>query len=136
MAKYEVKGEIAVPAEKLWALVRDFGNVPWIQGLSDVKVVGSGPGMTRIMNGTIHETLESVDDAQRVLTYTIPKGLPLPIRNYHSTMKVEPVGAGRSQLTWTCRGEPDGVPEEQAGQAITGMYTAMIGWIRDHLKAG
>jgi hypothetical protein len=136
MAIYEVKGEIAVPPEKLWALVRDFGNVPWIQGAGDVKVIGSGPGMTRIFGGAVHEVLESVDDQRRVLTYTIPQGLPLPIKNYHSTMKVDPAGAGRSQLTWTCRGEPDGVPEAQAGQAITGMYTAMIGWIRDHLKAG
>lgn len=135
MASFEVKGEIAVPVEKLWALVRDFGNVPWIQGAGDVKVVGSGPGMKRIFGGQIHEVLESVDETRRVLTYTIPQGLPLPIKNYHSTMKVEAVPGGKSQLTWTCRGEPDGVPEAQAGQAITGMYTAMIGWIRDHLKA-
>ena len=136
MAIFEVKGEIAVPPEKLWALVRDFGNVPWIQGAGEVTVKGSGPGMTRIFGGKIHEVLESVDDQRRVLTYTIPQGLPLPIKKYHSTMKVEPADAGKSQLTWTCRGEPDGVPEAQAGQAITGMYTAMIGWIRDHLKAG
>jgi hypothetical protein len=135
MGTYEAKGEIAVPVEKLWAVVRDFGTVPWIQGISDVKVVGAGPGMTRIFNGAIHETLESVDDARRVLTYTIPKGLPLPVKNYHSTMKVEAAGAGKSQLTWICRAEPDGVPDEQARQAVTGMYQVMIGWIRDYLKA-
>jgi hypothetical protein len=135
MAIFEAKGEIAVPAEELWAVVRDFGGVGWIQGISDVKVVGSGPGMTRIFNGAIHETLESVDDTRRILTYTIPRGLPLPVKNYHSTMKVEAAGAGKSQLTWTCRAEPDGVPEEQARQAVVGMYQAMIGWIRDYLKA-
>jgi hypothetical protein len=135
VATFEAKGELAVPVEKLWAVVRDFGSVPWIQGIGDVKVVGSGPGMTRIFNGAIHEKLESVDDARRVLTYTIPQGLPLPVKNYHSTMKVEPAGAGRSQLTWTCRADPDGVPEQQARQAVTGMYQVMIGWIRDYLEA-
>ena len=135
MGTYEAKGELAVPVEKLWAVVRDFGSVGWIQGVSDVKVVGSGPGMTRIFGGAIHEVLESVDDTRRVLTYTIPQGLPLPVKNYHSTMKVEPAGAGKSQLTWTCRADPDGVPEEQARQAVTGMYQVMIGWIRDYLKA-
>jgi hypothetical protein len=136
MATFEAKGEYAVPAEKLWAVVRDFGSVGWIQGISDVKVVGSGPGMTRILNGAIHETLESIDDARRVLTYTIPKGLPLPVKNYHATMKVDAAGPGKSQLTWTCRAEPDGVPEEQARQAVTGMYQTMLGWIRDYVKAG
>lgn len=135
MAIFEAKGEIAVPAEKLWAAVRDFGSVGWIQGISDVKIVGSGPGMTRIFNGAVHEKLESIDDARRTLTYTIPQGLPLPVKNYHSTMTVEASGAGRSQLTWTCRAEPDGVPEEQARQAVAGMYQVMIGWIRDYLKA-
>ena len=136
MAIFEVKGEIPVPAEKLWKVIRDFGNVDWIPGLSGVKVVGSGPGMTRIINGAIHEKLESLDDSARSLTYTILQGMPLPIKNYHSTMKVEPAGAGKSQLTWTCRADPDGVPEEQARQAVTGMYQVMIGWIRDSLDAG
>lgn len=88
MATFEVVGELAVPVEKLWTLVRDFGNVAWIPN-SDVKVVGSGPGMTRIINGAIHEKLESIDDARRTLAYNIPKGLPLPVKNDHGTMKVE-----------------------------------------------
>jgi len=135
MATFEAKGELAVPVDKLWGVVREFGSVGWIQGVSDVKVVGSGPGMERIFNGAIHEKLESVDDARRVLTYTIPAGLPLPVKNYHSTMKVEAAGAGKSQLTWTCRADPDGVTEDQARQAVTGMYQVMIGWIKDYMRA-
>ena len=69
------------------------------------------------------------------LTYTIPVGLPFPVKNYHSTMRVEPAGLNRCSLEWTCRAEPDGASDEQVDQTITGMYTAMIGWIRDHVGA-
>jgi len=133
MGEYSIKQEIGVPAQRLWDLAADFGNVGWIQGLEKVEVKGDGPGMVRIVNGAIHEKLETLDPARRVLTYTIGEGLPFPVKNYHSTMKIEAAGADRCSLEWTCRAEPDGVTDEQVGEMIRGMYTTMIGWITDYL---
>ncbi len=135
MGEYTVEEEIAVDADRVWELIADFGNVPWIQGLEKVEVEGDGPGMVRIMNGQIRERLETLDPASRTLTYTIPEGLPFPLNDYHSTMRVEPAGPGRCKLRWTCRANPDGIDDEQAGQLIGGMYGSMIGGIRDQLGA-
>ena len=138
MARAVVKQEISVPAETLWTLVADFGNVSWIPGGQNAKLEGRGPGMFRIFQGPkgeIHERLESVDDATRTLVYTIPKGIPFPVKSYRSTMKVAAAGKGRSQLEWICEAEPDGVTAQEAVKAIETVYGLMIGWIRDHLGA-
>jgi len=140
MARIQVKQELPVPADKLWNLVADFGNVPWIPGGENVRLEGKGPGMVRIFagpNGEIRERLESVDAAKKSLVYTIPQGVPFPVTGYRATMAVADAGKGRSTLTWTCECQPAGVTEAEASKAIEGMYGLMIGWIRDHLaKAG
>jgi hypothetical protein len=134
MAKATVTTDFSIPADKLWALVRDFGNVSWVQGASDTAVEGEGVGMVRIFKAgdgpPIRERLEALDDAARSLTYTIPENLPLPVKDYTSTMTVTPKGDGCT-LEWTCVGEPDGVSEQQMVEAIQGMYTVMTGWIKE-----
>jgi hypothetical protein len=65
MGKTTVKAEFSAPAEELWALVRDFGNVPWIPGGDEATVEGEGVGMIRVlMGGAVREQLEHIDDAK------------------------------------------------------------------------
>ncbi len=137
MAVVKVSGEIAVSADKLWAVVRDFGNVGWIPGAGNVKLQGSGPGMIRFLGAKheIHEQLEKVDEAGRSIVYSIPVGIPFPVTGYRSTMKVSDAGPGRARLDWSAEIEPKGVPEAQAVGIIDGMYKTMIGWISDYLGA-
>lgn len=135
MAEVVAKGDFTIPAEKLWEVVRDFGNVSWIPGIAECKLEGEGPGMFRVLTAgdgpPVRERLESVDDATLTLVYTIPEGIPFPVQNYHSTMKITPAGNG-CQLEWTCRFEPDGVSDDEARAIVEGMYGTMMGW----LKAG
>lgn len=135
-ANIHVNGEIPVPPDELWKLVADFGNVGWIPGGENVKLEGSGPGMIRYLgeNNEIHETLESVDEAGRSVTYTIPVGLPFPASSYRSTMKVSDAGNGNARLDWSCESEPKGVSAEELEGIIGGMYQTMIGWITDYVK--
>ena len=136
MAKIQVKQELPTPADELWKLVADFGNVPWIPGGENVRLEGRGPGMVRIFagpNGEIRERLESVDAARRSLVYTIPQGVPFPVTGYRATMAVADAGKGKSTLTWTCECKAAGVSEAEAAKIIEDMYGMMIGWIRDHL---
>src|SRR5262249_9091620 len=103
------------------------------------KLEGRGPGMFRVFGGPkgeIRERLESVDPAQRTLVYTIPQGVPFPVKGYRATMVVSDAGRGRGALEWTCEVQPDGGTETEAGKTIEGMYGMMIGWIRDHLAKG
>ena len=135
MGEARVKQAIAAPADKVWALVADFGNTSWMPGGGgDVEVVGSGPGMTRIISAgdrKIHEVMESADDASRTLVYTIPEGVPFPVNGYRSTVQVTGDDSS-AELEWSCTFEPEG-DAAQTTQMIEGMYSTMVGWIRDQV---
>jgi len=134
MAHVTVKQKMGHPAEKVWALVADFGDISWMPAGTPAEVEGEGPGMARIIGGAIREQLESIDPASRTLVYTIPEGIPFPVTGYRSTMTVTAVGAD-SELSWSCSFEPDGVAEEQAATMIEGMYGQMIGWVRERVSS-
>ncbi len=137
MVEVSVSADFDVPEQRLWELVADFGNVDWIPGMAqNVRVEGSGPGMVRFIpmgEKEVHEKLESLDESQHQIEYTIPKNIPFPVSDYRATMKVDAAGAG-SRLTWKCTCNPDGTSEAEAEQTVRGLYDMMIGWIRDHLK--
>ena len=133
MAEVVVKGDFSVLADKLWEVVRDFGNVTWIQGVTKVELEGEGPGMFRVFHvgdgPAVRERLESVDEESKTITYTIPEGIPFPVKNYHATMTVSAAETG-CQLEWKCRCDPDGVSEEKASATVEGMYGVMLGWLK------
>lgn len=136
MAQVVVKEGIAVPPDKLWRLVADFGNAGWIPGGDRVRTEGKGPGMVRIFGGSsaeIRERLESVDQHTRSIVYTIPQGIPFPIKNYRATMTVHLSGNQLSELEWMCTFDPDGATEADATAQVENLYRMMIGWIRDYL---
>lgn len=135
MGEARVKQAIAAPADKVWAVVADFGNTSWMPGGGgNVEVVGSGPGMSRIISAgdqKIFEVMQSSDDATRTLVYTIDEGVPFPVTGYRSTMVVSGDDAS-AELEWSCSFEPEG-DEAQVTQMIEGMYGTMVGWIRDQV---
>ena len=135
MGEARVKQAIAAPADKVWALVADFGNTSWMPGGGgDVEVVGSGPGMARIISAgdrKIREVMESADAETRTLVYTIPEGVPFPVNGYRSTVRVTGDDSS-AELEWSCTFEPEG-DEAQTTQMIEGMYSTMVGWIRDQV---
>lgn len=139
MARTSVKQLLDVPAERLWALLADFGNVPWMHiPEGGVRVEGQGPGMVRIIpagDREIRERLESSDDKTRTLVYTIPEGLPLPVSDYRAQVRVQEAPDGGAEIEWACEFEPDGVDEAAAAPMIQALYGTMIGWIREHLEA-
>ncbi len=135
MLVVQTAGDIAASSETLWNLVRDFGAVSWMQGVSKTEIVGEGIGMTRLIYAAgdgppVHEQLESLDDEKRTLGYTIPKGIPFPIKNYHSVMTVTDIGDGKSHLDWRGSFEADGVPDEQALTIMQGMYPVLLDWVK------
>lgn len=136
MPEANVTRTLDVSPEALWAVVREFGDVPWIPGGENAEIRGEGVGQVRIFdgpNGKVHEHLEARDDAARSLTYTIPEGVPFPVTGYRSTMVVSD-DAGKGRLSWTCEFEPDGATAAEATQAVEAMYGVMIGWIDDLIQ--
>ena len=118
MANIVVEKTLPVSPDALWELVKDFGNVRWIPGASETaQVEGDGPGMARILGnpegGSIREILDSVDEAGRSITYSIPVGTPFPVSTYRSTMTVSDAD-GQAHLAWGCEFEPEGASASEA----------------------
>jgi len=131
----EVTRTLEAPADAVWRLVRAFGDLSWAPGDMKVEVRGTGVGQVRIIDrpyGQVHEQLTSLDDDARSLTYTVPRGNPVPVTSYEARMTVSD-DAGKGRLTWSCRFEPDGVSEQEAARDIERRYRGVIGVIEAYL---
>jgi mxaD protein len=135
MPTTEVTRTLEAPAEAVWRLVRAFGDLSWVPGDPKVEVRGEGVGQVRIIDrpyGQVHEQLTSLDDDARTLTYTVPRGNPVPVKEYEARMTVRDDG-GKGRLVWSCRFEPDGVSEEEAARDIERRYRGVIRVIEAYL---
>jgi len=88
---------IAVPVDKVWERVRDFNGLPnWHPAATDSKIEdGHANGQVGCVrnfaltdgSGRIRETLLSISNPDRTLTYDMLGGGPLPFVNYIAIMK-------------------------------------------------
>jgi hypothetical protein len=138
MSEFRIEGDIEISADALWGVISDFGEVSWLPGDPDFQSEGEGVGMIRTIRTpplpTVRERLEAIDDARRAIHYTVIDGNPMPVRDYHATMKVVDLGGGRSRLEWSSTWEPDGVSEEQARAAVQGLYTGVLAAVKVNLE--
>jgi hypothetical protein len=117
--------EFGIPAEDLWELIGDFGNMAKWSGTGPESCVQDGEGIgslrtITLANGQkIVDRLEASDDLR--YTYSIVSS-SLPFSSYRATMAVAPVGTSRSQLTWSGEFEPKGITDAEAIEATEGMY--------------
>jgi hypothetical protein len=116
---------IKAEPEKVWAIVKDFGNMhKWHPAVASTKLE---------KKGTIYEKLRSADDADMKMRYEIVEGA-LPVADYNSFMTVKPgPNAGESTVNWVGRFYrvyklnppiPEGQDDESALNAVTGVYDA------------
>ena len=101
MAVVTETGSFAVPAERLWELVSDFGGIAkYMDGVDECVVEGEGIGALRkipIGNDHVVESLDVLDLESLTLVYSMVSG-PMPFRDYSASMVVtrdgeEPVEA-------------------------------------------
>ncbi|HQN65877.1 MAG TPA: SRPBCC family protein [Methylophilus sp.] len=125
----------AAPA-KVWAIVKDFGNMhAWHPAVAKTKLEKKGDETFRTLTlkdgGEINEKLRSADDADMKLKYEITGGVA-PVADYNSFMTVTAgPGAGESTVTWVGRFYrtyklnppiPPGQDDETAVKFVTGVY--------------
>jgi hypothetical protein len=70
---------INAPADKVWAVLKDFHNLSWAKNVvAKVAVIGDKSstevGAKRILNDAFHETLLSLDNDEMTFTYSIDDG--------------------------------------------------------------
>ncbi len=139
MAEIVVKEELATSADAVWQLVRDFGGIlKWSSAIQSCEVEGEGIGAIRTLGlgggQAIRERLESFEEAARSFSYSIVDG-PLPVENYLATLVVRPRGDDRCEIEWSSRFDPKGMPEEQVGGILRGVYEGGIREIKKNLGA-
>ena len=118
--KAEEQITINAPAEKVWGLIKDFGDMSWHPLIFSTTINGGNTkGATRVLTlkdgGTITEELKKYDEAKMSYAYKITdisiaktivhagleeKVPALPVDNYSASIEVEAKGA-TTVVSWT-----------------------------------
>lgn len=123
---------------KVWALVKDFGNMhKWHPSVASTKLEKKGDDSFRLLTlksgGTVNQKLRGADDAGMKLRYEMIEG-KMPVADYNAFMTVKAgPGAGETTVNWVGRFYrvyklnppiPQGQDDESALKAVTEFYDA------------
>ena len=142
----------AAPA-KVWAMVKDFGNMQaWHPAVASDKTeqkkdengeMATYRTLTLKDGGVINEHLKGIDDTDMKIKYEIIGGVA-PVKDYNSYMVVKAgPGAGESTVTWTGRFYrvyslnppiPPGQDDETAIKFVTGVYDSGLANLKTVLE--
>lgn len=126
MAKVTMQSQVQVSADELWGLLGQFNALPdWHPAVQSSELEDNGRirRLHLFGGGEIVERLEKIEDGDRLYRYSIVSG-PLPVANYTATLRVRDDGKGKSVVEWSSEFEPKGASENDAVQAIQGVYEA------------
>lgn len=137
----KIQRDFDFPITRVWDVLGDFGNIGWGAPGIQVDQIGTGPGMTRRLHmpgmEPIDEVLEAIDHSDRRFSYTIPRGMPMPITNYRAEVELESLGDNRCRVHWGAVGDATGdFTGEQAAEILNGAYTQMLDALDAHLSQG
>lgn len=127
MTTVSVSQDLPVPAQMVWSTIGNFGSIPdWHPAVEKCETKKEGGNTLRTLTlaggGTIVEKLETVNNSERLYSYSILEG-PLPVANYTATIRVLDRNGGCT-VEWSSSFEPSGAPESEAAKAIRGVYEA------------
>ena len=137
MSNTKVITTIPAPIEKIWALVGNFGDLPYLSDLiKQTTLEGEGAGSVRTLElaagGLIKERLDVYSAAEHHYTYTIINDdtCPLPFQNYSASVALRALDANSTELSWGGTFEPKpGASEADAIGAANSVYTGAIAGI-------
>ncbi len=125
MAKVSMSTNLNVSADQVWNMIGGFNALPdWHPAIEKSELTEEGQMRTLSLagGGKIIEKLEKVDDDARTYTYSIIDS-PLPVANYTATITVSGEGEN-STIEWSSEFNAEGASDEDAMQAIAGIYQA------------
>lgn len=129
--------DFAAPAEQIWDLVEDFGNIErwWPRGgaVSILKVVleGEGVGMIRHiynegMPAPVSEQLVAIDPDNLVYTLAIVGERPAGLISYQATGRIKVLTPDSCRLEYHAEFESVDAGGEDARQFLLGAYELMF----------
>jgi uncharacterized protein YndB with AHSA1/START domain len=146
MPKAYTSTVIDLPADRVWAAVRDFNGLAswWPAAVTDSEIEegkgGDQVGAVRsfhLKDGAhLRERLLSHSDVERSYSYNFEK-TPFDVQNYHATLRVTPVTDGNKSFVewWTTFDCP---PEKSAEWIKTfskDIFLGALGALKQHLGA-
>ncbi len=146
----KVDKSVTIKAEpaKVWAMVKDFGNMhKWHPAVASTKLEKKGNDTYRTLTlksgGTIYEKLRSADDEAMKLRYEIVEGV-LPVSDYNAYMTVKAgPNAGETTVQWVGRFYrvyklnppiPEGQDDASALNAVNGVFDAGLEGLKKTLE--
>ena len=118
--------------DTVWSLVGDPQKfAAWHPAVIQSEVEGATRRCTLADGATIIEEIVRHSDSDRSYSYRIVES-PLPIRDYVSTLRVEPDGQG-ARLTWESEFEAVGAPADEVETMLRGLYQAGLDSLAAHL---
>ena len=148
--KVEKSVEINAPADKVWAVVGDFANLSWMEGVEKVESSGNAVGAKRTITFAGGETLTQVIDKYDATKMTVtyrnePDNVKvLPAGNDSARFTVKDAGGGKSTLSWWnafYRGYPNNDPppelnDEAAVKAVTDLVEKNLPALKAKIESG
>jgi carbon monoxide dehydrogenase subunit G len=149
--KVEEKITINAPAQKVWGIIKEYGDMSWLPAVKSTTVNGgNSEGATRVLTlqdgGTITEELKKYDEGKMSYAYKITemstaktithagaeeKVPVLPVDNYAASIDLEAKGEA-TLVTWKAgfyrayvnNNPPPEMNEEVANTAVKGIFKA------------
>lgn len=132
MHSLTVVSHINATPDTVWSVIGDPSGISsWHPAIAESPVSGSQRLCTLANGAEVHERIDSIDASERTYSYSITES-PLPLAEYHSTIKVDSEGDG-SVVTWSANFEPSGAPAEDVAALLTGVYQAGLAALRTSL---
>jgi carbon monoxide dehydrogenase subunit G len=123
MGEARAETRIERPADDVWAVIGDFGELGWMPGIDTCELDGPDTRVLGMFGMRVVERQLSRDDAGRTLTYGIVDGDMKP-EVHEATITVTP-DADASNVTW------DVTTDEGMVEVMKGAYQGAL----DSLKA-
>ncbi|HEY0287461.1 MAG TPA: SRPBCC family protein [Pseudomonas sp.] len=124
MATASATLHLPVSADTVWQLVGGFLSLPdWLPLIATSEPAEGGRlrKLTTQDGAVIVERLEFFDNQTRTYRYSITEG-PFPVTDYLATLQVSGAGSNETQVTWSGRFTPNGIPEADAVALFQGIY--------------
>jgi len=129
-------------ADRVWQLLREFHDFSWAPSVitsvtAKGDITGAAKGAKRILNDAFHETLLTLDDEERSLSYSIDDG-PGPVAagqvsSYIGGLRVYPVTAtGQAFVEWYSRFET--TDDAAVAEFCNPIYRALLDELSKHFS--
>ena len=129
-------------ADKVWEVLKNFHDLSWSKNvITKVEIVGdvrsNKIGSKRILNEAFHETLQSVDNADRKFTYSIDDGPAVVskenVSGYIGEVKVFPISENNTSFVlWTSKWES--AKEGGVADFCNPIYHALLNDLKSHFS--